>query len=212
MTQKTVFIMAAAALAVVIFASAVVITVRPALFSLAGETGQCRQGQAAANAVEGLSVGHMASFQTIEPRDVSALPFDGMGEEERTLAEFSGKTILFNLWATWCAPCRIEMPHLAALHTARQSDDFAVIATSIDNRDTGLPERFLEETNALALDYYREPSLRLFNSLRDAGLAMGMPTTLLIAPDGCAVGVTHGAADWSSPDALRLIDAAINGA
>lgn len=209
MTKSTVFIISAAALAVVVFAGAALFTARPDLFSLAGEAGQCRAGRATAKAVDGLSVGDMSSFQLIEPRDVSALPFDGVGENARTLGELKGRTILFNLWATWCAPCRIEMPHLASLHEQRSGDDFAVVATSIDNRDASRPETFLAETNALALDYHREPSLRLFNSLRDAGLAVGMPTTLLIAPDGCALGVTHGAADWSSSDALALIDAAV---
>jgi len=151
----------------------------------------------------------MAAFLPLTPADISALPFDGTGADVTTIASLKGQTTLFNLWATWCAPCRIEMPHLAALQDRRGGDDFAVVATSIDHNETGRPTEFLAETGAQSLAYHREPELTLFNSLKKAGLAIGMPTTLLIAPDGCAAGVLHGAANWDSADALALIDAAV---
>ncbi|MEM7696428.1 MAG: TlpA disulfide reductase family protein [Pseudomonadota bacterium] len=159
-----------------------------------------------------LATGDMVGFAPITPRDVTGLPFDGEGEAATTINALKGRTILLNLWATWCAPCRVEMPHLAALHTALSGPDFAVIATSIDNRDENRPENFLQETNATALAYHREPTLTLFNSLRAAELAVGMPTTLLIAPDGCVAGLLHGAADWSGEDAKALIRAAVDAA
>lgn len=162
-----------------------------------------------AEAVTPLARGAMAGFEPITPADVTALPYDGRGEEAATLAALKGQTVLLNLWATWCAPCRVEMPSLAALHSAKASDDFSVVAVSVDNRDANRPEDFLAETNATALAYHREPTMRLFNSLKEAGLASGMPTTLLIAPDGCAAGVLSGAADWHGEDAQALVDAAV---
>ena len=101
------------------------------------------------------------------------------------------------------------MPSLAALQEAKGSDDFAVIATSIDDRDANRPEAFLEETGATALAYHREPTLTLFNSLRSAGLTEGMPTTLLLGPDACVAGVLAGAAPWDGADAKALVDAAV---
>lgn len=205
-------IAAAAALTVAVFSAAVVVTARPDLFSGPGAPPQCRASARIAAAVEPLATGHVAAFQTVEPVDLTALPFDGSGEDARTIEALKGRVVLLNLWATWCAPCRAEMPMLANLHEAMAGDTFAVIAVSIDDKDRNRPEDFLAETNAEALDYHREPDLVLFNSLRGAGLAMGMPTTLLLGPDGCAAGVLHGAAEWDTPEAVRLVEAAIDAA
>ncbi len=199
----------AAAVGVVVFAAAVAFTAGGDIFSLGSRTSQCRAAAEMAEAVKPYAKGEMAAFLPLTPSDISALPFDGTGEDATRLGALKGKTTLFNMWATWCAPCRVEMPHLAALQDARGGDDFAVVATSIDHNETGRPTEFLAETGAENLAYHREPELTLFNSLKKAGLAMGMPTTLLIAPDGCAAGVLHGAAMWDSPDSLALIDAAV---
>lgn len=199
----------AAAVGVVVFAAAVLITAGGDIFSLGSRTSQCRAASEMAEAVKPYVKGEMAAFLPLTPADLSALPFDGTGDDATKLGTLKGKTTLFNMWATWCAPCRIEMPHLAALQEKRGGDDFAVVATSIDHNETGRPTEFLAETGAEVLAYHREPELTLFNSLKKAGLAMGMPTTLLIAPDGCAAGVLHGAAGWDSPDSLALIDAAV---
>lgn len=200
----------AAALTLAVFTASVVVTAYPALFSGPAGDPQCRASARIATAVEPLATGHVAAFQTVDPADITDLPYDGRGEDARTIADLSGRVILLNLWATWCAPCRVEMPMLANLHEAMASDDFAVIAVSIDDRDTNRPEDFLRETDAEALDFHREPTLTLFNSLRAAGLAYGMPTTLLLGPDGCVAGALHGAAEWDAPEAKRLIEAAID--
>lgn len=192
-----------------VFGVAVIATAGPDVLRGLAEAPQCRAATRVAEAVAPLARGQMAALRPVTPADVSALPFDGTGESARTLGELSGRVTLLNLWATWCAPCRAEMPELAGLHEARSGENFAVVATSIDDRETGRPERFLEETGAEALTYHREPTLTLFNSLRQAGLAPGMPTTLIIAPDGCVAATLAGAAAWNGPDALRVVDAAI---
>lgn len=191
------------------FTVSVIVTAGPGIFRDWLSPSQCRLAPAVAAAAKPFGTGELAAFQVVEPRDVSALPYDGTGDTARTLGELKGRTILLNLWATWCAPCRVEMPSLAALQTAKGSDRFAVVATSVDTRDANRPEDFLAETGATALAYHREPTLALFNSLKQAGLAFGMPTTLLIAPDGCVAGAVHAPAEWDSPDAFALIDAAV---
>ncbi|WP_226578513.1 TlpA disulfide reductase family protein [Acuticoccus sediminis] len=196
--------------ALAIFAGTVIYTARPTLFSDLVRGPQCQAASAIAEAVKPFARGQVAAFQPVTPSDVNALPFDGTGEDARTIEALNGRVTLLNLWATWCAPCRAEMPSLAALNAEKESDDFVVIATSIDDRDQNHPENFLAETGAEALDYYREPSLTLFNSLRSAGLAQGMPTTLLLGPDGCVAGVLSGAAPWDGPDAKKLVDAAVS--
>ncbi|WP_157961565.1 TlpA disulfide reductase family protein [Acuticoccus kandeliae] len=160
--------------------------------------------------VEPRTTGYMAAFQTLDPKDLTALPYDGVAPAAKTLEDFKGRLILLNLWATWCAPCRVEMPALASLQERFGSEDFSVVAVSIDDKDRNNPETFLERAGAANLDYFREPTLSLFNSLRAEGLAQGMPTTLLVGPDGCAAGVLHGAAAWDSADADNLIQAAID--
>ena len=214
MATRVWFIVGAAALGIVVFVAAVLFTARPDIFSLASGASQCRAATAMAEAVEPHTAGAMAGFQTFAPKDITALPYGApdAGGVPPTLADFKGRTILLNLWATWCAPCRVEMPHLAALHEEKGDDEFSVIAVSIDNRDSSRPEAFLAETDAEARAYYREPTLSLFNSLKDAGLLIGMPTTLLVAPDGCAAGVLHGAAEWHGEDAKSLVDAAVRSA
>ncbi|ORE93108.1 Redoxin domain-containing protein [Stappia sp. 22II-S9-Z10] len=194
--------------ALVIFVATVVFTARPTLFSDLVRGPQCQASTAIAEAVAPFATGQMAAFRTVTPANAETLPFDGTGDDVTTLAALKGKVTLLNLWATWCAPCRAEMPSLAALHEAKSGPDFAVVATSIDDKDRGRPEDFLAETGATALAYHREPTLTLFNSLRQAGLTEGMPTTLLLGPDGCIAGVLAGAAAWDGPDAKALVDAA----
>ncbi|MEM9224637.1 MAG: TlpA disulfide reductase family protein [Pseudomonadota bacterium] len=209
MARRNVFIGVAAALGLVVFAVAIIATARPDIFSLARTGSQCRVAERVGGALEPYAAGAMSAFQSVPPKDLTALPFNGSGDQAQTIEALKGRLVLFNLWATWCAPCRVEMPHLAALHEERSGDDFAVVAVSIDNRDSNRPENFLAETGAEALDYHREPTMQLFNSLNGAGLAAGMPTTLLIAPDGCVAGMLSGAADWNGEDAHRLVDAAL---
>ena len=207
---RRIWIMAGAgALGVLVFIGAVLLTAGPAIFNVASKASQCRLAADMAEAVEPYAKGAMAGFQPLTPADLTALPFDGADENARTIAELKGRTTLFNLWATWCAPCRVEMPDLAGLQRERGSEDFQVVAVSIDNRDTADPAGFLKEAAGDVLAYYREPTMRLFNSLNAAGLAAGMPTTLLIAPDGCAAGILSGAAVWNHEDALDLVDAAL---
>ena len=203
-------IAAVAAGVMAIFSATVVLTAGPTLFSGAGSAPQCRASARIAAAVDPLATGEMAAFQTIRPRDLTGLPFDSVEGEARTIAALKGRVTLLNLWATWCAPCRAEMPMLAGLHEAMAGTDFAVTAVSIDTKERNDPESFLTESGGAALAYHREPTLTLFNALRDMDLAQGMPTTLLLGPDGCAAGVLHGIAEWDTPDAKRLIRAAID--
>lgn len=135
------------------------------------------------------------------PQPVSELSFiDGEGREI-SLADFRGKTILLNIWATWCVPCREEMPALDRLQAKLGSSDFEVVPLSID-RD-GLPKvrAFYEEFSLEALGIYVDASGKAAYRLN----AVGIPTTLLINPDGLETGRLVGPAEWDSPDLVNMI-------
>ena len=143
-----------------------------------------------------------------EPRAIGGLSFKDQADKDLTLADFSGKTVLLNLWATWCVPCREEMPALNALQKAEGSDAFQVLAINIDTGPIDKPKAFLEETGVDALGLYRDASMGVFNTLKKEGLAFGLPATLLIDGKGCLLGAMNGPAAWDSPDAKALIKAA----
>jgi thiol-disulfide isomerase/thioredoxin len=153
-----------------------------------------------------LSQGHMAAFVfRKEPEALPAFGFqDGTGRE-RTLADWRGKVVLLNLWATWCAPCRKEMPALDRLQAELGSDRFEVVAVSVDRTGLAGAKKFLEETGAGRLALYVDPSARLAATLR----AVGLPATLLIDAEGREIGRLLGPAEWDSEDAKRLIRAVV---
>ncbi|MCT9000335.1 TlpA family protein disulfide reductase [Chelativorans intermedius] len=135
------------------------------------------------------------------PQPVSELSFvDGDGRE-MSLADFRGRTILLNIWATWCVPCREEMPALDRLQAKLGSSDFEVVPLSID-RD-GLPKvkAFYEELRLKAIGIYVDASGKAAYRLN----TVGIPTTLLIDPDGLETGRLVGPAEWDSPELVNLI-------
>ena len=145
------------------------------------------------------------------PRRVPDLAFlDGAGDK-KTLDEWRGRAVLLNLWATWCVPCRKEMPALDGLQARLGGPRFQVVAINIDTRDPDKPKAWLREAQVDHLAYYADPSAKVFQDLKAVGWAFGMPTTLLVDPQGCELGVLAGPAEWTSEDALKLVTAAIGG-
>lgn len=142
------------------------------------------------------------------PISIADLAFkDGTGTD-MTIADFKGRTVLLNLWATWCAPCRHEMPALDRLQAQLGGDAFKVVAVNIDTGNPEKPKKFLREIKAESLSYYADATMGVFNSLKSRGRAFGMPTTMLVDPNGCEIGTMAGPAEWDSDDAIALIKAA----
>ncbi|MCL4164456.1 UNVERIFIED_CONTAM: hypothetical protein GTU68_002179, partial [Idotea baltica] len=100
------------------------------------------------------------------------------------LSDLQGKVVLLNLWATWCAPCRKEMPHLNQLQEELGSDQFEVVAVSVDRGSAEKSKKFLAEVGANALRFYHDPTAQAGFSL----MAIGMPTTLLFDREGREIG------------------------
>jgi thiol-disulfide isomerase/thioredoxin len=170
----------------------------------------CAAALPTAEALDPLVGGEVAAFQiATEPERLSDLAFMGPGGEKLTLAAFDGKVTLLNLWATWCAPCRQEMPALDRLQTALGGEDFAVVPVSIDTGGAERPAGFLKSVEVQNLPLYRDPSTEIFEALRTRSLALGLPVTVLLDRDGCRLGHMNGPAEWDSPEGQALIRAAI---
>jgi thiol-disulfide isomerase/thioredoxin len=165
-----------------------------------------------ARSVAASAAGEVAAMLPADPpQSLKALAFNAPDGKPMTLADRSGKTVLLNLWATWCFPCREEMPALNALQKELGSDKFEVIAVNVDTGDDAKPKKFLAETGIDTLGYYRDNTLSLFNELKTRGLALGLPVTLLIDAEGCLLAHMNGPAHWASEDAKKLIAAAAGG-
>jgi thiol-disulfide isomerase/thioredoxin len=154
----------------------------------------------------GLNTGAMAPLVVkAQPVDLPAFTFTGADGKAVSLADFSGKIVLLNIWATWCVPCREEMPALDRLETKLGGKDFQVVAVNIDRGGPDKAAAFLKETGANHLALYTDPSGKLFATLK----TVGMPTTLIVDRNGKEIARLVGPADWASPEAVKVIEAAI---
>jgi thiol-disulfide isomerase/thioredoxin len=144
-----------------------------------------------------------------KPLQMPDLAFVDADGQPRKLSDWRGRIVLLNLWATWCVPCRKEMPALDNLQARLGSDRFAVVAVNIDTRDPDKAKAWLKETGISQLSYYADNSAKIFQDLKSAGRAVGMPTTLLIDKQGCEIASLAGPAEWASGDAIALITAAL---
>jgi thiol-disulfide isomerase/thioredoxin len=171
----------------------------------------CERAVETAGRIAPLAHGEVAALTMAHtPFRVPNLTFKDAEGDERTLKDWRGRTILLNLWATWCVPCRKEMPALDALERELGGPNFEVIAVNIDTRDPGKPLAFLKETGVTHLAYYSDPSARVFQELKLAGKAFGMPTTLIVDRSGCEIGEMAGPAEWASADGIKLVSAAVS--
>ena len=146
--------------------------------------------------------GKMVAFvKKAAPQELPDITFtDGEGKDLK-LSDFKGRTVLLNLWATWCAPCRQEMPALDRLQQALGSDKFEVVALSLDRQGIAATKKFLDEVGAKALKLYVDATAKQGLALK----LVGMPTTILIDKDGREVGRLAGEAGWDSEDAKAWI-------
>ena len=187
---------------------------QPALADGGEDDVACAAKADTAKKVAASATGQVAALLPADPpQSLKALAFQGPDGKPTTLADLTkkdgaDKTLLVNLWATWCAPCRAEMPALDALQKEKGGDTFEVVAVNVDTGDAAKPTKFLDETGVKNLTLYREPTLTLFDAVKKRGLALGLPVTMLVDGDGCLLGHMNGPAEWSGPDANRLIEAA----
>ena len=143
------------------------------------------------------------------PLRLPDLAFEDAEGRPKKLSDWRGRTVLVNLWATWCLPCRKEMPALENLQTRLGGPNFEVVAVNIDTRDPEKPKNFLKEINLTRLGYFSDQKAKVFQDLKAIGRALGMPTSVLVDSEGCEIATIAGPAEWDSEDAVKLITAAV---
>jgi thiol-disulfide isomerase/thioredoxin len=169
----------------------------------------CQPAVALSSKIAPLAHGEVAALtMATAPLKLPDLTFEDADGKPKKLSDWRGRTVLLNLWATWCVPCRKEMPALEALQTRLGGANFQVVAVNIDTRDPDKPKNFLKDANLTRLGYYSDPKAKVFQDLKSIGRALGMPTSVLVDGQGCEIGTIAGPAEWASDDAVKLITAA----
>ena len=135
------------------------------------------------------------------PKDAPATVFKDAADADKTLADFKGKALVVNFWATWCAPCVKEMPTLDALQSQMGGDTFQVLTISQDREGAKVAQPFVEKNGWKNLALYVEPQGRF---QRDASIR-GLPTTIVIDKTGKEVGRVEGEVNWTSPEVVEKL-------
>jgi thiol-disulfide isomerase/thioredoxin len=155
-----------------------------------------------------LAKGELAALQVAsEPQRAIEIAFQRDDGGKLTLADFKGRPILLNLWATWCVPCRAEMPALDRLQAAKGGPGFEVVAVNVDTAKLERRAAFLDSVGVKSLKRYSDSSGDAFETLHKDGKALGLPVTLVIDKDGCEVAAVEGGAKWDSAEAQALVAA-----
>lgn len=171
---------------------------------------ECPVQADAAQTIDAAALGALAALNgTGQGRGYSSMSFQDAAGAPLTVASFAGKKLLVNFWASWCVPCREEMPELNALAEKYNSDAFMVLPINLDIGEGGLEkaQKFLDEGQWPRLPLYADPSFKAFERLKTEAVAIGLPATLLVDEKGCELAVLQGPAAWDSPDGHKVIEA-----
>ncbi len=153
--------------------------------------------------------GTVAKFALAKPsKPLPDLGFTDGEDKPLTLADFKGKAVLINFWATWCAPCVKEMPSLDRLQAALGKDKFLVLPLSLDGPSRPKVVPFYKDKDLANLGIYFDRSKKVMQGL---GISI-LPTSILVDPAGNELGRLEGEADWEKPEAVALMKAAIGSA
>jgi len=156
------------------------------------------------DALLSLRTGDMRKLAIHEtPRAVPATNLKDMAGNPHALSEMQGHYTLVNFWATWCAPCRKEMPALNALQKDLGSKDFQVVLVAAGRNPPSAIKAFFSDAGIDALDTWLDPKMALAGSMG----VFGLPVTVILSPDGKEIARATGEADWHAPDALTLLKA-----
>jgi thiol-disulfide isomerase/thioredoxin len=177
------------------------------------QASECPVQADAAARIDAVALGELAALNgTGEGRGYADMAFADAEGQPMSVADFAGKKLLINFWASWCVPCREEMPALDALATRYNSEDFMVLPVNLDIGEGGLDKAraFLAEGAFENLPLYADSTFAAFERLKREAVAIGLPATLLVDANGCELAVLQGPAEWDSPDGHKVIEALLD--
>ena len=180
-----------------------------AMLGNAGQAKECPVQAEDAAAIDAAAVGELAALNgTGEGRGYATMAFKDAAGKDMTIGDFKGKALLVNFWASWCVPCREEMPALDALATKYNSDAFKVLPINLDIGEGGLEkaQAFLDENSFANLPLYADNTFAAFERLKQQAVAVGLPATLVLDENGCELAVLQGPAHWDTPDGEAVIE------
>ncbi|MEZ5675248.1 Thiol-disulfide isomerase or thioredoxin [Thalassovita litoralis] len=155
-------------------------------------------------ALEALRVDDMKKLNLHSaPQAVPDIAFVSADGTDMTLADYKGKLVLVNFWATWCAPCRKEMPALSALQAEFGGDDFEVVTIATGRNPPPAMAKFFDQIGVTNLPLHRDPKSALARQMA----VLGLPVSVILNADGQEIGRLMGDADWHSDSARALIAA-----
>ncbi len=155
-------------------------------------------------ALEALRDGDMKklSFHSA-PEPAPDVAFERADGSTATLADYAGQHVVLNFWATWCAPCRHEMPTLSALQEALGGEDFAVVTIATGRNPPPAMKTFFDDIGVENLPLHRDPKSALARAMG----VFGLPITVLLDPQGREIARLQGDADWNSDSARAILAA-----
>jgi thiol-disulfide isomerase/thioredoxin len=208
LTPRRVLILALLSAGVALALSLIIGNLMPA------QATQCDPQVALGQKLGDVATGELAALTgTGEGRGYADMAFKDAAGVPTTIADFAGKALLVNFWASWCVPCRAEMPALDALAAKYNSETFEVLPINLDIGEGGLEkaQAFLAEGQFQHLPLYADSSFSAFERLKREAVAIGLPATLLLDGKGCELAVLQGPAEWDTPDGHKVIEALIEG-
>ncbi|MEM7241294.1 MAG: TlpA disulfide reductase family protein [Pseudomonadota bacterium] len=142
-----------------------------------------------------------------EPKELNETPFEDVDGNPITLADYAGKTVLLNFWATWCGPCRAEMPSLDALNQEFGGEDFEVITVSSGRNPPPAVAQFFKEAGIETLPKHADPTTKFSRSMA----VLGLPVTVVLDENGQEIARLQGEAEWNDEDAHVMLKALMGG-
>ncbi|SFI91350.1 Thiol-disulfide isomerase or thioredoxin [Jannaschia pohangensis] len=149
---------------------------------------------------ESLLVGDMARLEVSAPYPPAITAYLRDDGSVGDLSDYAGKVVVLNFWATWCAPCRAEMPSLQALQDELQPEGLEVVTMAFGRHNPTAMRRFWDETGVTTLPLHLDPRSEMARALG----VQGLPHTFVLGRDGRVLAQFRGEADWAAPEAMAV--------
>lgn len=195
-------------LVIALFSAAIALAITLWVGNNSSQAASCPANTVEAAKLDAAALGALAAVNgTGQGRSYADMALKDAAGKPLTVASFAGKRLLINFWASWCIPCREEMPALDAVAAKYNSDGFMVLPVNTGETDPAKGAAFLAENHWSHLPLYQEAnSFEIINRLKTSAVSAGLPATVLVDEKGCELAVLQGPAEWDSPDGHGLLD------